>query len=157
MVKPQLDRLHCTASRRSRPRPAGNHWSLGTGWLVVVNCGFLRSQRSATSNHWPLLRRVPFSVQVAPSFLHPSPLSWHMWSTLSHWFQHMPAMPRLLLKFSNTHNFWSVAPKIMNFVLTQSLFRDAFGKKKNSKILKYCEIKRRCPKPVCPPYGQFAL
>jgi hypothetical protein len=27
------------------------------------------------------------------------------WSTLSHWLQHMPALPRLLLETSNIHNF----------------------------------------------------
>jgi hypothetical protein len=42
------------------------------------------------------------------------------------------------LKTSNTHNFLSVAPKIMKFVLMWSLFRDAFGKKvsKNLKIVR---------------------
>jgi hypothetical protein len=38
-----------------------------------------------------------------------------MWSTLAGW--HLPALPILLLKFSNTHNFCSVGPKIMKFVL----------------------------------------
>jgi hypothetical protein len=38
------------------------------------------------------------------------------------WFQHMLALPRLLLKYSNTHNFRSVVPKIMKFVVPQSLF-----------------------------------
>jgi hypothetical protein len=28
-----------------------------------------------------------------------------IWSTLASWLQHMPALPRLLLKFSNIHNF----------------------------------------------------
>jgi hypothetical protein len=28
-----------------------------------------------------------------------------MWSTLAGWLQHLPALPILLLKFSNTHNF----------------------------------------------------
>jgi hypothetical protein len=27
------------------------------------------------------------------------------WSTLSHWLQHMPALPKLLLETSNIHNF----------------------------------------------------
>jgi hypothetical protein len=44
----------------------------------------------------------------------------------------MPAYP----KTSNTHNFWTVAPKIMKFVLTRSLFQDASlqQKSKNLKI-----------------------
>jgi hypothetical protein len=29
----------------------------------------------------------------------------HMWSTLVGWLHHMHALPKLLLKFSNTHNF----------------------------------------------------
>jgi hypothetical protein len=28
-----------------------------------------------------------------------------MWSTLAGWLQHLPALPRLLFKFSITHNF----------------------------------------------------
>jgi hypothetical protein len=28
-----------------------------------------------------------------------------MWSTLAGWLYHLPALPILLLKFSNTHNF----------------------------------------------------
>jgi hypothetical protein len=27
------------------------------------------------------------------------------WSTLAGWLQHMPALPKLLLETSNTHNF----------------------------------------------------
>jgi hypothetical protein len=30
------------------------------------------------------------------------------WSTLASWLQHMPALPRLLLETSDTHNFLSV-------------------------------------------------
>jgi hypothetical protein len=29
----------------------------------------------------------------------------HKWSILSHWLQHMPALPRLLLETLNIHNF----------------------------------------------------
>jgi hypothetical protein len=49
----------------------------------------------------------------------------------------MPALPILLLKISNIHNFWSVGPKIMKFVLMQSLQRDASSQNvsKNLKIL----------------------
>jgi hypothetical protein len=48
-----------------------------------------------------------------------------------------PAMPILLLKTSNIHNFWSVGPKIMKFVLTRCLWRDASSQKvsKNLKIV----------------------
>ena len=53
----------------------------------------------------------------------PTHIFLHMWSTLVGWLQHMPALPRLLLKFSNTHNFWSIGPKIMKFVLPQSLLQ----------------------------------
>jgi hypothetical protein len=28
-----------------------------------------------------------------------------MWSTLASWLQHMPTLPKLLLKTSNTHHF----------------------------------------------------
>jgi hypothetical protein len=44
-----------------------------------------------------------------------------MWSTLTGYLQHMPALPK--------------TPKILEIVPMQSLFRDAFGKK-NSKNLK---------------------
>jgi hypothetical protein len=49
----------------------------------------------------------------------------------------MPALPIVHLKTSNTHNFWTVAPKIMKFALMQSLFRDASAQKvfKNLKIV----------------------
>jgi hypothetical protein len=59
------------------------------------------------------------------------PLALHflrMWSTLVGWLQYMPTLPRLLLKTSNTHNFWSVAPKIMKFIFMRSFFWDIFGK-----------------------------
>jgi hypothetical protein len=68
-----------------------------------------------------------------------------MWSILASWLQHMPTLPRLLLKTSNIHIFLSIAPKIVKFVLMQSncetctyvimklwnlrLFWDAFGKR----------------------------
>jgi hypothetical protein len=39
-----------------------------------------------------------------------------MWSTLAGWLQHMPALSRLLLK---------LGPKIIKFVLLQSLFQGA--------------------------------
>jgi hypothetical protein len=33
------------------------------------------------------------------------PPFFHMWSTPPHWLQHMPTLPRVLIKFSNTYNF----------------------------------------------------
>jgi hypothetical protein len=45
-----------------------------------------------------------------------------IWSTLVDWLQYLPALPKLLLKFSFLHNFLFVGPKIMKFVLPQSLF-----------------------------------
>jgi hypothetical protein len=52
-------------------------------------------------------------------------------------FQHMPALPRVHLKTSNTHNFWTVASKIMKFVLMRSFIpRCIFTKSfKNLKIV----------------------
>jgi hypothetical protein len=44
-----------------------------------------------------------------------------MWSTLAGWLQNLPALPILLMIYSNTHNFRSVGPKIMKFVLLRSL------------------------------------
>jgi hypothetical protein len=79
---------------------------------------------------WSLTSSGPPFLYIATFFFQtPALLFGHMWSTLFHWLQHMPALPKLLLKTSNTHNFWSVVPKIMKFVLTLSLFWDAFGKK----------------------------
>jgi hypothetical protein len=47
----------------------------------------------------------PLSCTIGPLFLPPSPIFFLMWSTPPHWLQHMPALPRLLLKTSITHNF----------------------------------------------------
>jgi hypothetical protein len=60
-----------------------------------------------------------------------------MWLTLASWLEDMPIVPRLLLKTSNTHNFWSVGPKIMKFVLTQSLLQGACSQKvsENLKVI----------------------
>jgi hypothetical protein len=38
-------------------------------------------------------------------FIHAAHLFGLMKSTLAGWLQHMPRLPKLLLKFSNTHNF----------------------------------------------------
>jgi hypothetical protein len=65
-----------------------------------------------------------------------SSIFWACGSTLAGWLQHMPTLPKLLLKTSNIHNFWSLGSKIMKFILTQSLLQDACLQKvsKNLKI-----------------------
>ena len=78
---------------------------------------------------WPQ-HRPPFLCACLLLFLPPTSIFFYMWSTPPHWLQHMPALPRLLLKFSNMHNFWSVAPKITKFVVLRSSFWDTFGGKK---------------------------
>jgi hypothetical protein len=82
-------------------------------------------------NAWPIGLCFPFYEFFFPPALH----LLRMWSTLVDWLQHMPTLARPYPRTSKTHNFWSVAPRIMKFTLTQSLFQEAFGKK-NSKILK---------------------
>jgi hypothetical protein len=94
-----------------------------------------RSSQTAGRGWWMTSGRLPATAH-APLFYNchlffqtPAPLFGHMWSTLSHWLQYMPTLPRLLPKSSNTHNFWSVVSKFMKFILTWSLFQDKFGKK----------------------------
>jgi hypothetical protein len=55
-------------------------------------------------------------------------------------------------KNSNTHNFWTIVPKIMEFVFMQSLFRDLVGKK-NSKNLKIVWDHTIHPKTSLSPVG----
>jgi hypothetical protein len=43
-----------------------------------------------------------------------------MQSTLAGWLQHMPALPRFLLKLSDTHNFWFVIQIIWNLFSCQA-------------------------------------
>jgi hypothetical protein len=63
------------------------------------------SQR-ATARCQPASGRGPPFLYSYPSlFLPPASIFFLMWSTPPHWLQHMPALPRLLLKTSNTHNF----------------------------------------------------
>jgi hypothetical protein len=83
-------------------------------------CGTAGS-RLVTSNRLLVANGCPklhpgkkFPPLLGPKFL-------HMWLTLPHWLQHMPALPRLLLKTSNIHNFLSVGSKNTIFVLLQSL------------------------------------
>jgi hypothetical protein len=47
-------------------------------------------------------RAIPIFLEF---FLLPALHFLHKWSTLSHWLQHMLALPKLLLETSNIHNF----------------------------------------------------
>jgi hypothetical protein len=49
----------------------------------------------------------------------------------------MPVMPRFLLNTSNIHNFWSISPQIMKFILMQSLLWGSYSQivSKNLKII----------------------
>jgi hypothetical protein len=47
-------------------------------------------------------RAVPIFVEF---FFLPALHFLRKWSTLSHWLQHMPALPKLLLETLNIHNF----------------------------------------------------
>jgi hypothetical protein len=63
------------------PEPAGDQWS-------PAGCGL-----------------TPGPVIFFEIFFLPALQFLRKWSTLSHWLQHMPALPRLLLETSNIHNF----------------------------------------------------
>ena len=65
-----------------------------------------------------------FSNDFSQTSLVLLPTFWGWWSQLL-LVDYSRCLPILLLKFSNLHNYWSVGPKIMKFVLLQSLFRDA--------------------------------
>jgi hypothetical protein len=80
-----------------------------------------------------------------------------MWWTLAGWLQHMPALPRLLLKTSNIHNFWSVGPKIMKFVLPQSLLQDSWTFTKSFKKSKIKWGQVTLPKTSLVTPGTFGL
>jgi hypothetical protein len=82
-----------------------------------------RGQRAA--GRMPAAHRSPFFPCCIPLFSSFFPHFWALWSTPPHWLHHTPALPRLLLKTSNTYNFLFICPKIMKFVLTRSLLRDA--------------------------------
>jgi hypothetical protein len=64
------------------------------------------------SDRWLAARRPrvnAWTCRVDPIFLEffflPTLHFLRTWSTLSHWLQHMPTLPRLLLETSNIHNF----------------------------------------------------
>jgi hypothetical protein len=50
---------------------------------------------------WPRGLYIFFFQIFSPPILH----FLCMWSTMAGWLQHMPTLPKLLLKTSNTHNF----------------------------------------------------
>jgi hypothetical protein len=93
-----------------------------------------KTRDQAAGRHLCRVGLVPFYLEIIFS---PALHFLHKWSTLAGWFQLMPALPIVHLKTSNTHNFWTVVPKIMKFALTRSLFRDASSQKvsKNLKIV----------------------
>jgi hypothetical protein len=95
-----------------------------------------RQGRLATSSRPPFLAACPKFPLCKINFLSHAYIFLYMWSILASWLQHMPALPRFLLKFSNIHNLWSVGQKIMKFVLLRSLLWDACSQKvsKNLKI-----------------------
>jgi hypothetical protein len=103
-----------------------------SGWPTLTSLQLLVASWRATVGRSPAMPRCPkLTLSSKFFFLLPS-----LWSTLVGWLQHMPTLPRLLLKTSNTYNFWSIGPKIMKFVLTRSLWRDASSQiiSKNLKI-----------------------
>jgi hypothetical protein len=105
------------------------------------SAGGCRDQRSWNSPMW-----VPHFCLAASLFLFFFfPYFWALWSIPPHWLQHMPALPKLLLKTWNIHNVWSVGPKIMKFILPQSLLRDTCLQK-NSKNLKIKCVQVTLPK-----------
>jgi hypothetical protein len=67
-----------------------------SGWRATAG------RRSATGWSCPLSDLCPFFL----NFFFSSALHFlRKWSTLVGWLQHMPALPRVHLKTSNTHNF----------------------------------------------------
>jgi hypothetical protein len=60
------------------------------GWPQLVKG--VPCEQWVTAGRWPALAQAPFFYKAAAPFsiLMP-PFFFHMWSTLSHWFQHMPA------------------------------------------------------------------
>jgi hypothetical protein len=85
--------------------------------------------RRAIASHRLAAAKCPELILCKRIFFPPTLNFLHMWSTLASWLQHMPALPKLLLKTSNIHNFWAVGPKMMNFVLTQSVLRGTSSQK----------------------------
>jgi hypothetical protein len=92
-------------------RPAVGDWSATTDQLSTVGCPLVGDQKSLTSSCPPALRGSHFFLPASPFFFLPPffssffPHFWALWSTPPHWLQHMPALPIVHLKTSNTHNF----------------------------------------------------
>jgi hypothetical protein len=90
--------------------------------------------RAATSGCPPAPHGSDFFL-LASLFFPPSSPTFGHFGQLHLIVQHMPALPRVHLKTSNTHNFWTVAPnKIMKFALTRSFFRDASSQKVSNNL-----------------------
>jgi hypothetical protein len=124
--------------------PVGDCWSLpavGRGRRVAGRPLTVYQSpglgRPGVDGHRPLLHRSPFWYSLAAFFLPLASKNLHMWSTLPHWLQHMPALPRLLLETSNIHNLWSVGAKNAFCFFLQSLLWDACSQKvsKNLKVV----------------------
>jgi hypothetical protein len=105
---------------------------------AVGDCWSGHGRRLPTSSRRSLLPGFPLLNPLAPSFLLFAPKFFHMWSTLPHWLQHMPALPKLLLKTSNIHNFWFIGPKNTIFYSREAYCKthlhEKFQKSKNSVI-----------------------
>jgi hypothetical protein len=104
--------------RPSASRPTGGDQRAVTSMrrpLVAARAG------APTSGRRPPLRGCSIFAWLPPPFSSFFSHFWALWSMPSHWLQYMPSLPKLLLKTSNTHNFCSVGPKIMKFVLLRSL------------------------------------
>jgi hypothetical protein len=76
-------------------------------WAVAGGQPLVASQpRLPTSCRPPALRSCPIPPPFCKFFLLPHiHLFLHMWLNSVGWLQHMPALLRLLLEFSSTHNF----------------------------------------------------
>jgi hypothetical protein len=61
--------------------------------------------QSRAPNYRPATHRCPKQPAPKKILLPPTYIFLYMWSTLASWLQHMPTLPKLLLKFSNIHNF----------------------------------------------------
>jgi hypothetical protein len=84
------------ADLRAATASAGLLATSGRGLVTVMRLGPDRWLTREPIGLFPFL--IFFKFLPALYFL-------HKWSTLSHWLQHMPALPRLLLETSNIHNF----------------------------------------------------
>jgi hypothetical protein len=90
--------------------PTSGDQQSGPGRGQATKPQLLVTGSSATNGWQPTVGHRPRTGAQAFSlcnfFLIPTALLFlRMWSTLSHWFQHMPALPKVHLKTSNIHNF----------------------------------------------------